>query len=227
MDTPTSSTPPEQARRRSQRDRVSVLGFEVRWLQILTHIGCWVPFVLLIWDFQHNNLTVNPIQEATLRTGKAALILLVLSLTCTPLNTLFGLRELLPLRRPLGLYAFAYACLHVLLFFVIDYGLDWQLIQEAVLEKRYVLVGLAAFLLLLPLALTSTKGWQRRLGQRWKRLHMLVYVAAPLVVVHFVWLVKADLSQPILFGIAVITLLVLRLPALRRSLIRWRQSRFG
>jgi sulfoxide reductase heme-binding subunit YedZ len=191
-------------------------------LRLLTHIAALVPLALLLWDYQHDQLTVNPIQEATFRTGKTALVLLVLSLACTPLNTLLGLRQVLPLRRPLGLYAFAYAVMHLLIFVVVDYGLDPQLIWETVVEKRYVLVGFSAFLLLLPLAITSTKGWMRRLGPRWKRLHRLVYLAALLVVVHFVWLVKSDIREPLLYGAAVVLLLVLRAPAIRRTLTNLR-----
>jgi methionine sulfoxide reductase heme-binding subunit len=197
------------------------------WLRIIVHIACWVPLALLIWDGLHNNLTANPIQEITFRTGKTALILLVLSLLCTPANIVFGIKQALPLRRPLGLYAFFYVCLHLLLFAVVDYGLDWQLIQEAIVEKRFVLVGFTAFLLLVPLAITSTKGWQRRMGKRWKRLHRLVYLAAPLAVIHFVWLVKSDIREPLMYGAAVAGLLLLRLPFVRRAItsLRYRLVR--
>src|SRR3712207_4356163 len=160
------------------------------WLRWLVHVGALVPLALLIWDGAHDNLTHNPIQEITFRTGKTALVVLVLSLAATPLNTLFGLKQVLPLRRPLGLYAFFYVTLHLLIFAVLDYGLDWGLIQQAIVEKRYVLVGFTAFLLLLPLALTSTRASMRRLGKRWKLLHRLVYVAVALAIVHYVWLVK-------------------------------------
>ena len=193
-------------------------------LRLAVHIAALIPLLLLVWDASQGNLTVNPIQEISQRTGKYALVLLVLSLVCTPLNTVFGLKQALPLRRPLGLWAFAYALLHLLNFAVIDYGLNPQLLREAIVEKRYVLVGFAAFLLLLPLAFTSTKGWQRRMGKRWKRLHQLVYLAAPLAVVHFVWLVKADVREPLAYGAGVAVLLLLRLPAIRRWLVRRRQG---
>lgn len=193
-------------------------------LRVATHIGALVPLAILIWDALNNNLTVNPIQELSQRTGKIALVLLVLSLVCTPLNTVFGLRQVLTLRRPLGLYAFAYAALHLLVFAVLDYGFDPVLLREAIVEKRYVLVGFAAFLLLLPLAITSTKGFQRRLGKRWKQLHRLVYVAALLVIVHYVWLVKADVREPLFYGAIVAGLLALRLPLVRRLLWSLRQS---
>jgi methionine sulfoxide reductase heme-binding subunit len=196
--------------------------FKKHWLRIATHIGCLIPFVVLIWDFTNDNLTVNPIQEATFRTGKTALILLILALACTPANTLFGLKQVLPLRRPLGLYAFFYVCVHLLIFAAVDYGLDWELIQEAIVEKRYVLVGFTAFLLLLPLAITSTKGWMRRLGKNWKKLHRLVYVAVPLVVIHFLWLVKSDIREPLAYGAVVAGLLLLRTPTIRRTLTNLR-----
>ncbi len=197
------------------------------WLRLLAHLGALVPLALLIWDGRHDQLTVNPIQELTARTGKAALVLLVLSLACTPLHTLFGRKQLLPLRRPLGLYAFWYACLHLLTFVGLDYGFDARLIWDAVVEKRFVLAGFGAFLLLLPLAITSTRGWMRRLGKRWKVLHRLVYLAAPLAVVHFFWLVKADVREPLLFGAIVAALLALRIPQVRRRLTRLRQGAGG
>ncbi|HEY0738625.1 MAG TPA: protein-methionine-sulfoxide reductase heme-binding subunit MsrQ [Herpetosiphonaceae bacterium] len=196
----------------------------LNWLRIATHVGALVPLAILVWDALNNNLTVNPIQEISQRTGKIALVLLVLSLVCTPLNTVFGLRQALTLRRPLGLYAFAYTTLHLLNFAAVDYGLDPALLREAIIEKRYVLVGFAAFLLLLPLAITSTKGFQRRLGKRWKQLHRLVYAAALLAIVHYVWLVKADVREPLLYGAIVGGLLVLRIPMVRRMLTKVRQS---
>jgi sulfoxide reductase heme-binding subunit YedZ len=191
--------------------------------QVLVHVGSLTPLVLLLWDFFTNNLTVNPIQDITFRTGKAALVILVLSLACTPLNTVFGWREVLRVRRALGLYAFMYVCLHFLTFIGLDYGFDLELIREAIFEKRYALMGFAAFLTLLPLALTSTKGWQKRLGKTWKSLHRWVYLAALLAVVHYVWLVKSDVREPLAYGGVVIVLLMLRLPILRRmvSLRNW------
>ncbi len=190
--------------------------------QLLVHLGSLVPFGLLVWDGLTGGLTVNPIQEATLRTGKTALVLLVLSLAVTPLNTVFGFRAALRVRRPLGLYAFFYAAIHFLIFVGLDYSFDWALIKGAIFEKRFALVGFAAFLILLPLALTSTKGWQGRLKKRWKSLHKLVYLAALLVIVHYVWLVKADYREPLAYGAVVGLLLVLRLPPLRKRLSQLR-----
>jgi len=195
------------------------------WLRIAAHLACLAPAAILALDYARDNLTFNPIQEATQRTGKTALVILVLSLACTPLNTLFGLRQALPLRRPLGLYAFAYAAIHLLIFVAVDYRFALAQIIDVVAEKRYMLVGFAAFLLLLPLALTSSRAAMRRLGQSWKKLHRLVYLAAALAVVHFVWLVKADVREPLAYGAAVALLLLLRLPPVRRRLSSLRAKR--
>ncbi len=186
------------------------------WLQILTNILALLPLALLLWDFFANQLGFDPIREVLLRTGLYALVLLILSLACTPLNLLFGLRQVLPLRRTLGLYAFFYATLHFLTFVVLDYGLQPGQIVAAIAEKNYALVGFAAFLILLALAVTSTRGWMKRLGKNWKRLHSLVYVAAILAIVHFLWLVKSDLGEPLIYGTVLAGLLVLRVPSVRR-----------
>jgi sulfoxide reductase heme-binding subunit YedZ len=184
------------------------------------HIAALVPLLVLAYYWFFANL-VNPIQSVTQFSGKAGLILLSLCLACTPLNTLFGWKWAIGLRKPLGLYAFLYVAIHLLIFVVLDYGLDLALIQEAVLEKRYILAGLAALLLLTPLALTSTRAAMRRLGRNWKRLHYLIYPAGILAVLHYLWLAK-DPRQPLLFGAILAILLVLRLPPLRRRIARLR-----
>ena len=191
-------------------------------LRVVTHIGALSPLVALMWDIVLNRLSVNPIQEITFRTGKPALVLLVLTLACTPIKTIFDLRSALRIRRTLGLYAFSYACLHFLVFVGLDYGFNPFLLQEAILEKPYALVGFTAFLTLIPLAITSTRTWMHRLGRRWKLLHRLVYLTGPLVVVHYVWLVKSDIRQPVAFGAAIGLLLLARLPVLERAVRRMR-----
>ena len=191
--------------------------FRFSWLQIVAHLGALAPLAVMIWDGAHNGLTVNPIQSLTFRTGKTALVLLVLSLCCTPLNSIFGFHEAIKVRRPLGVYAFLYALGHFSIF-LLDYNFDPAMLYDAIFEKRYALVGFAAFLILLPLAITSTKGWQKRMGKSWTRLHKWVYVAALLVIVHFVWLVKADVRQPLEFGAVVVALLVVRIPVVKRAL---------
>lgn len=187
-------------------------------------MGALLPLALLLWDYWFYRLGPNPIQEITLRTGKPALVLLVLSLACTPLSTLLGWKQLLPLRRPLGLYAFLYVCLHLLIFVWLDYGLDPALLREAIFEKRYALAGFAAFLLLLPLAVTSTKWAMRRLGKNWKRLHRLVYVAAVLAIIHYLWLVKSITTQPLAFAVIIVMLLLLRVGPIKQRALRWRRN---
>ncbi len=194
------------------------------WLAAMTHVGSLLPLAWLIWCFLRDQLTANPIQYITFRTGKAALVLLVLSLACTPISSILGLRQVTGIRRALGLYAFTYASLHFLTFVGLDYQFDPSLLLEAVFKKRYALVGFAAFLILLPLAVTSTKGWMRRLGRSWKRLHRLVYLAGGLVVVHFVWLVKSDIREPLAYGAVVALLLLVRLVTVKKALRRIREQ---
>lgn len=185
------------------------------WLRIIVHIASILPLAVLIWDFTSGRLSVNPIEDITSRTGTYALVWLILSLACTPINTLSGFKPVMKLRRPLGLYAFMYVCLHLLTFTGLDYGFNLNAIIQTIIEKRYILAGFSAFLLLLPLAITSTKWWQRRLGRFWRQLHRLVYVAALLGVLHYVWLVKSDIREPLLYGTAVVALLILRTPYIK------------
>jgi len=185
-------------------------------IQWIVHLGALTPLGILVVDVFRDNLTANPIQDITFRTGKTALVLLVLALAVTPINTIFGYHQVLKVRRALGLYAFFYVSLHFLIFIGLDYVFDPGLIYEAIIEKRYALVGFAAALTLLPLAITSTKGWMKRLGKNWKRLHRLVYLAGILAVIHYVWLVKSDIREPVQFGGIVVFLLVARLPLVRK-----------
>jgi sulfoxide reductase heme-binding subunit YedZ len=203
------------------------------WLRVVVHAGALLPLAMIIIDNYRFNLTANPIQEITLRTGKAGLVLLVLSLACTPLNTVFGFRDALKVRRALGLYGFMYIALHLLIFVVLDYGVNLQLIAQAIVEKYYVIAGFIAFVLLVPLAFTSTRGWMKRLGQRWKLLHRLAYIAVPIGVLHFALLVKSVIGrpEPLLWGALVLGLLALRLPAVRKWFAnlrgRWRTRKLA
>jgi sulfoxide reductase heme-binding subunit YedZ len=189
---------------------------KTRWLQILTHVAALLPLALLTWDYWQGRL-IDPVREITTRTGKTALILLILSLACTPINIIFGFKQVMRVRRALGLYAFMYASPHFLTFVGLNYGFDFDLIAQDLLNQRYVLVGFAAGLLLLPLAITSTPGWQRRLGKNWKRLHRLVYLAGILAIVHFMWLAK-DNREPLRYGAVVALLLIVRIPGIRRAM---------
>jgi sulfoxide reductase heme-binding subunit YedZ len=196
-------------------------------LQWLVHVGALLPLLSLFYDAFTGNLTANPIQYLTVRTGKFALIFLIISLACTPINTVFGFRQVLRVRRALGLYAFFYASIHFLIFIGLDYGLNWNLIKEAIFEKRFALVGFAAFLILLPLAITSTRTWMKRLGKNWTRLHRFVYLAGVLVIIHYVWLVKSDIRIPLLYGAVVVLLLIARIKLVRKAISRFRQIRLN
>jgi sulfoxide reductase heme-binding subunit YedZ len=187
-----------------------------RWLQVLTHVAALLPLTWLAWEYWQG-LLFDPVQEITTRTGKTALILLVLSLACRPVSLIPGLKQVLRLRRPLGLYAFLYASLHGLTFVGLDYGLDLKLLGPAILDQRFVLAGFAAFALLLLLAVTSTRGWQKRLGKNWQRLHRLAYLAGVLAVAHFVLLAKVS-AEPLRYGAVVALLLAMRLPWFRKTL---------
>jgi methionine sulfoxide reductase heme-binding subunit len=193
-------------------------------LQIITHIAGWLPQARIAVDYFTHNLTANPIQAIEQRTGTQALIFLVLSLACTPAASIFGWKELTQRRKALGNYGFLYAALHVFTFFAIDYGLDLSAIWIDVRYKPYIIIGATAFMLLVPLAVTSFRYWMKRLGKNWKRLHRLVYIISPLVVLHFSLAVKADLTQPLLYGSIVLILLILRIPKLKMALIGWRKQ---
>ena len=185
-------------------------------LQIITYIAVWIPLTILLWDLTHDNLGADIIREATLRTGKTALVLLVLSLACTPVSAILNEKPLLQLRRPLGLYSFMYASIHFAIFISVDYFFDLTLIKEALLEKRFAIVGLTTGLILLVLAITSTQGWKRRLKKRWGQLHKLAYVAGFLATVHFVWLVKQGVVEPWIWMGVVLILLLARVPPVKR-----------
>lgn len=195
------------------------------YFQIAVHVTAWAPLAWLIWAWFSNRLTINPIQAATQRSGRFAIVLLLLSLACTPLNSLFGFRAALKVRRALGLYTFLYATLHFTIFLALDYQFDWRLIGQAILEKRFILVGATALLILAALAVTSFDWFKKRMGKRWKALHRLVYLAGVLVVLHFAWARKGnlsslqgDISLPLLAGSILVLLLILRLPPVRKKL---------
>lgn len=190
----------------------------------LVHIGALIPFILLLIHYYTDNLTADPIREITLRTGKTALVLLILSLAVTPLMTWFDWKFLTPSRRPLGLYAFFYVCLHLLTFVYLDYGLQWAFIVEGIAEKRYALVGFTAWLLMIPLAITSTKAAQKRMGQRWKKLHKLAYLIGILAIIHYIWLVKNAYTQPVLYGSILFILLISRWQPVKQRIIEWRRK---
>lgn len=187
------------------------------WFWIIVNVAALTPLLMLIWNFWTDNMGADPVAYITKKTGQSAIILLGLSLACTPINTMFGFRPALTVRKSLGLYAFLYAALHLLNFVGLDYGFNLNyILADALLKKRYMIVGLSAFLILLPLAITSTKGWMKSLGRNWKRLHKLAYAAGVLAVLHYLWLVKLDITWPLIYGSILTVLLVLRVPRVRK-----------
>ena len=182
------------------------------WLKPAVFVGALVPAVAILANALLGRLGANPIAEALNRLGLTALVFLLAALACTPLKLLFGWTWPIRLRRMLGLFGFFYALLHVATYTGIDQGLDARAILADVTKRRFIFVGFAAFLTLIPLAATSTAASVRRLGfVRWKRLHRLAYVAAALGVVHFIWRVKKDVREPMVYGSILAALLLVRL----------------
>ena len=196
---------------------------KITWLQVVILILGWLPLAWILFLYFTGRLSVNPIQDIEQRLGQFAVYFLIASLACTPMHTLTGWREPLKRRRALGLYCFLYASLHVLTFLGLDYGFNLQLIGGIILKKPYAIVGLATFLLLFPLAVTSFRWWQKKLGRKWTSLHRLVYLAGVLDILHYAWAKKGDLFtlsgdilQPLLWGLLLLLLLALRIPPVRR-----------
>lgn len=183
----------------------------MRRVKAAVFVLCLVPAALLVWRGLTGGLTANPIEFITHRTGDWTLRLLLVTLAVTPLRRLTGWNDLVRLRRMLGLFAFFYASLHVLTYVGLDHFFAFGAMLEDVTERRFVTAGATAFILMIPLAVTSSTGMVRRLGgRRWQALHRLVYVSAVAGVVHYIWLVKADLRPPLMYAAALATLLGLR-----------------
>jgi sulfoxide reductase heme-binding subunit YedZ len=194
-------------------------------LQIAVHLYAWSVLAILIVDFATGNLSPNPIQDLEQRTGRHAITLLVLSMLCTPINTLFKWSEPIKRRRALGLYAFMYAVIHVIIFVDLDFGLAWSTVIQEVVKKNYLVVGAIAFILLIPLAVTSFDIWKKRLGKSWKRLHQIVYLIAPIVALHYLWSKKGnalslqgDVIKPLIYGLVIAIFLVMRISSVRKVL---------
>jgi sulfoxide reductase heme-binding subunit YedZ len=179
-------------------------------LKVAIVIAGLLPAGALIVGAFTDNLGANPIEYITHETGNFALAFLIVTLAVTPIRRLSGWHQVIRVRRMLGLFAFFYACLHLLTWIVLDQFFDAAAMVEDVMKRPYITVGMAGFVCMVPLALTSTAGMIRRLGRRWQTLHRLTYVAAIAGVVHFWWLVKADLTEPQRWAAALTLLLGLR-----------------
>lgn len=177
----------------------------------LIFIFCLLPLALLFRSFYLDELGANPFEVLTRSTGVWTLRFLLLTLAMTPLRRLTGAAWPLRFRRMLGLYTFFYVCVHLLTYLWLDHFFDWEEIIVDIVKRPYITLGMLAFTLLLPLAFTSNKKMMKRLGQRWKPLHKLIYIIAILGVLHFLLLVKADLREPIIYAFVLATLFVVRL----------------
>ena len=184
----------------------------VRRLKPWLFAACLIPIGLLLWRGFTGGLTANPIEYITHRTGDWTLRFLLITLAVTPLRRVAGWNSLAQLRRMLGLFAFFYAVLHFSTFLVLDFFFAFDLILEDIIERRFITAGFTGFVLLIPLALTSTHRMTRRLGgKRWRRLHSLIYAAAIAGVVHYLWLVKIDIGLPLIYAAILAVLLGVRL----------------
>lgn len=183
---------------------------------------CLTPAGLLIWRAFTGGLGANPIEFITLRTGFWTLVLLMVTLAVTPVRRVTGWHRIIQFRRMLGLFAFFYATLHFLTYVTLDLFFDFSAIGADIVKRPYITVGFTAFLLLVPLALTSTKGWIRRLGRNWLRLHRLLYVSAALAVLHFYWKksAKSDIAEPLIFAGILAALLLFRVIYVLRKRVR-------
>jgi sulfoxide reductase heme-binding subunit YedZ len=183
-----------------------------RWAKVALFLLCLVPLSWLARRAWSGDLTANPIEYITHFTGDWAIRMVVFTLAITPLRKLLHMPDLIRFRRMIGLFAFFYACLHFTTWFAVDKGFDTHEILADFTKRRFIIAGLAAFLSLVPLAVTSTKGWIRRLGgRRWQLLHRLVYFTGVAAVIHYYWLVKSDVRLPLLYGSLVGILLAYRI----------------
>ena len=174
-------------------------------------LACLVPAVLLAWSAWHDALGANPISEITHVTGDWTLRFVLITLAVTPVRKLTGWNPIVRYRRMLGLFACFYATLHFLTYLVLDQYFAWEFILADIAKRPFITVGVLGFVLMIPLALTSTTGWIRRLGgKRWQQLHRLIYVTAIAGVVHYWWLVKADVSRPFAYGAVLALLFAMR-----------------
>jgi sulfoxide reductase heme-binding subunit YedZ len=183
----------------------------VRALKLLAFVACLAPLGVLVWKGFQQNLGANPVDVITRSTGKWTLTFLLITLSVTPLRKLARLTWLIRFRRMIGLFAFFYGCLHLTTYIWLDKFFDVHAMLHDIYKRRFITAGMTAWSLMLPLALTSTAGWIRRMGgKRWQKLHRLIYFSASAGVVHFIWLVKADLRRPLTFGAILAALLAYR-----------------
>jgi sulfoxide reductase heme-binding subunit YedZ len=183
-----------------------------KWTKVVVFLLCLIPFADLLWRFITGNLGINPVETLQHGTGDWTIRFIVFTLCITPFRKLFNLPDLIRFRRMLGLFAFFYVCMHFLTYLGPDQSFDLSGMWKDVAKRPFITVGFAGFVSLIPLAITSTAGWIRRIGgKRWQMLHRLIYFAAVCGVVHYYWLVKSDVRKPVFYGALVAILLLWRL----------------
>jgi methionine sulfoxide reductase heme-binding subunit len=187
------------------------------WTKVLVFALALIPLGNLLWRYYKLDLTANPIEFITHRTGDWTLRFVLITLAITPLRALLRQPQLIRFRRMLGLFAFFYGSLHLATWIWLDKAFELTEMWEDVVKRRFITLGMAGFLAMVPLAVTSTAGWVRRLGyKRWQLLHRLIYFTAAAGVIHYYWLVKSDIREPLLYGAILTGLLFYRLPSLLR-----------
>lgn len=183
-----------------------------KWTKVVVFAACLIPLANLLWRGYHNDLSLNPVEFVEHATGDWILRFLVITLAITPLRKILHLPQLIRFRRMMGLFAFFYACLHFSTWIGVDRFFAWTAMLQDVAKRPFITVGFTAFVLMIPLAVTSTAGWIRRLGgKRWQLLHRAIYFSAVLGVIHYDWLVKSDKRKPLEYGVLVGLLLAWRL----------------
>ena len=180
--------------------------------QLIAGAISFAPLAMLIVNYFLDKLTANPVQAATLLTGRTAIVLLILSLTCTPLRNLLGLTSFFKIRKTLGVVAFLYAFLHFLIYTGLAFEFNLLWIVERVRTVPFILIGLIALLLLIPLAVTSFNKIQKKMGKNWQSLHRLVYPIAILAIIHYRMAIKGDPTRPVVYAVVLLLLLLLRIP---------------
>ena len=182
-----------------------------RWTKAFLFVLCLIPALYLGWRAYNKDLTPDPVNYITHFTGDWTIRFLLITLTVTPLRGLLNQPQLVRFRRMFGLFAFFYGCLHFSTWLVLDKFFDWHEMGQDILKRRFITVGMLGLLLMVPLAITSTAGWVRRLGfKNWQRLHRLIYFSAASGVIHYYWLVKSDIREPLMYGAILLVLMLYR-----------------
>ncbi len=197
----------------------------VKYFKLIVFLLSLIPLIIILMKIFFDNLGAEPIKEITNHTGNWTLLFLIFTLSMSPLRKITNINIWISFRRMLGLFAFFYASLHMLTYTGLDYRFDFFAISKDIITKKYIFAGFTAWLLLIPLALTSSKKMMILLKHNWKKLHRLVYLISILGVIHFIWLVKKDLTEPLIYLIIILVLLILRIRFNKNALLLFDNKR--